>query len=93
MKPRGSGSDRLLDGERRGKPTIAHADRRDCREGLLLRFRGSCSNFLSNESHHTVRKRRPVECTLNGVPHAFRKVVCSNNCAHAGHAHRFGRVN
>jgi len=93
MKPRRSWSDRLLDGKRRGEPTIAHTDRRDCRQCLLLRFRGNCSNFLSNESHHTVCKRRSVECALNGVPYAFRKVVCSNNRAHAGHAHRFGRVN
>jgi hypothetical protein len=93
MEPRRSGSDGLLDGERSGEPTIAHTNRRDRRECLLLSFRGNCSNLLSNESHHAVCKRRPIECAFNSVAHALWKVSCSYDRLDTGHAHRFGRVN
>jgi hypothetical protein len=92
MKPRRSWSDRLLDGKRRGEPPITHTDCRDCGQCLLFRFRGNRSNFLSNESHHTVCKRRPIECAFNGVPHALWKVGCRNDRVHTRHARGVGRV-
>jgi hypothetical protein len=92
MEPRRSRSDRLLDGERRGKPTIAHPNHRDCRLRLLSAFCGNRGYFLSNEAHDAISQRRPVECAFNSVAHALWKVSCSYDRVDTGHAHRFGRV-
>lgn len=92
MKPRCSRSDRLLDGQGRGEPPIAHTDRCYCRQCLLLCFRGDGSDFLSDETHYAVGQRWPIEGSLNGVAHAFRKVSRCNDSMHPRHARGLGSV-